>query len=169
MSRIGTIVLGGVAWGLAAAGALSLASLPGDFGHSLCGPWGCFPPLQALAAMHLFWAVALVPPVAWGLTGARPHQLQRAGLLLFLGALLGIVVVVGRDLPTWLAWAPPEFQSCWPGRALYTLVTLSDVPLVQVLLAGAICWSVGKRRQQRLDGGAAGRAAVEPAAVGPPA
>jgi hypothetical protein len=143
-ARIGKLVLGGIGWGLAAYAALSLASLPGDFGESWCGVWGCLPPVQALAAMHLFWVVVLCPLVGWGLTKGRPHQLRRAGMLLFFAALAGIVVVVGRDLVVWLAAVTPAFRAYWARRALYTVVTLSDVPLLQGLLAGAICWGVGK-------------------------
>jgi hypothetical protein len=33
-------VVGWLAWGGAAFGSLSLALVPGDFGESLCGPWG---------------------------------------------------------------------------------------------------------------------------------
>jgi hypothetical protein len=145
VARTWKIVLGGIGWGLAAFGALALASLPGDFGHSLCGPWGCFPPIQALAAMHLFWVVVLLPLMGWGLAKGQSHQLRRAGGLLFFGAVLAIVAVTGRDLLSWLPTVPPEFQVYWPRRVLYTLVTQSDVPLVQLLLAGAICWWVGNR------------------------
>jgi hypothetical protein len=146
VSGIGKIVLGGTIWGLAAYGALSLGSLPGEFGHSLCGPWGCLPPLQALASMHLLWALVLLPFVAWGLMKGKPHQLHLAGELLFFGALLGIIVVAGRDLLTWLPTVPSHVQTYWPRRALYTIVTLSDVPLVQGLIAGAICWQAGRRK-----------------------
>jgi hypothetical protein len=166
VARAWKLVLAGTGWGLAAYGALSLAGLEGDFGHSLCGPWGCLPPVQALAAMHLFWAVVLVPPVAWALTRGRPRHLRLAGMLLFFGALTGIVVVAARDLLAWLPDAPPEFQAYWARRALYTVVLFSDVPLIQGLLAGAICWGVGRRRGRRI---AAPAPAAEPAAAGPAA
>jgi hypothetical protein len=144
------LVLGLIGWGLAGYAVLSLGQLPGEFGHSLCGPWGCLPPLQALAAMHLFWALALLPLIVLALAKGQPHHLRLAGMLLSLGAGLGIAVVVGRDLLAWLPAVPPEFHGYWARRALYTLVTLSDVPLLQVLGAGAICWSVGHRRLRRM-------------------
>jgi hypothetical protein len=150
VSGIWKLVLGGVAWGLAAYGALSLSRIEGEFGHSLCGPWGCYPPLQALVAMHLLWVIGLLPFVGWGLMKARPHHLCLAGTLLFSAALLGIVVVAGRNVLAWLQTMPPDLQTYWPWRALYAVVTLSDVPLLQGLLAGAICWSVGKGRERRI-------------------
>jgi hypothetical protein len=33
-------VIGWLAWAAAALGGLSLAGVPGEFGESLCGPWG---------------------------------------------------------------------------------------------------------------------------------
>jgi hypothetical protein len=37
--KVGPII-GSLAWAGAAFGSLSLALVPGDFGESLCGPWG---------------------------------------------------------------------------------------------------------------------------------
>ena len=42
-------------------GSLSVANLPGDWGHGICGPWGCGPPMQALVACHFAWLVVLAP------------------------------------------------------------------------------------------------------------
>jgi hypothetical protein len=33
-------VIGWLAWGGAALGALQLSRIPGDIGEALCGPWG---------------------------------------------------------------------------------------------------------------------------------
>ena len=33
-------LVGWLAWGVVALGVLNLGLIPGDFGHSLCGPWG---------------------------------------------------------------------------------------------------------------------------------
>jgi len=163
------LVLGLIGWGLAGYAVLSLGQLPGEFGHSLCGPWGCLPPLQALAAMHLFWLLVLVPPVGWGLARAQPARLRLAGMLLFFGSLLGIAVVVGRDLLAWLRSVPHEFRAYWARRALYTLGTLSDVPLLQGLLAGAVCWGVGRRGRRTAALTPARAPAGEPVAPCPPA
>ena len=82
MSGTWKLVLGLIGWGLAGYAVLSLGQLPGEFGHSLCGPWGCLPPLQALAAMHLFWALALLPLIVLALAKGQPHHLRLAGMLL---------------------------------------------------------------------------------------
>ena len=44
---------------------LALERIPGDYAHAYCGAWGCLPPLQALAAMHGFWLMMMIPPTAW--------------------------------------------------------------------------------------------------------
>lgn len=33
-------VIGWLAWGVVALGIVHLGDIPGDFGESLCGPWG---------------------------------------------------------------------------------------------------------------------------------
>jgi hypothetical protein len=139
------VLVGSILWVVAAGGALFVADIPGEFGESLCGVWGCFPPVQALAAMHLFWFVALTP-VVWAIVRFRPQNLCWVGGLLIVLALGVGLVVLGRDLSVWLEWASEEYQALWPKRALYTLVTLSDVPLIQGLSAGLACVALGMSR-----------------------
>ncbi|MBI1914082.1 MAG: hypothetical protein HYS12_05005 [Planctomycetes bacterium] len=155
-------------WLLAAFAVLSLADLPGNFGQNLlCGEWGCGGPLmQVLAAMHLFWGLVLVPPVAWGTARLPPRRLRWTGALLLALGVVGIGLVVARDVLVWLPSVAPRYRDPYilPRRTFYSLATLSDVPLVQVALAGTVCWFLGKRREAR-----ACRAVVEgtPGPAGP--
>jgi hypothetical protein len=137
-------------WALAAWGALCLEALPGELAHDWCGPWGCLPRLQALAAMHLFWVVVLIPPIAWALNSGRSGFLVLLGGVLFLGSGLTTAVLAGRDVLVWLSSMPPQYQVYWGRRALYTIVMFSDVPLIQLMLAGAVCWTVGRRSRERV-------------------
>lgn len=146
MSRILCHLLWIGGWGLAAYGVLMFAFLPVDLGHGLCGPWGCAPPLQALAAMHAFWVVALVPPTAWALKLLSDRNLRLVGSAVLGMGLTGLGIVVARELLVWLPSVPAEVQRYFPQRLLFVLATLSDLPLIQVTLAGAVCWSVGGRR-----------------------
>src|SRR5262245_53022231 len=74
-------LLTAMGWLLAALVALSVAAIPCDVGESMCGVWGCLPPIQALAAMHLFWCVTF---------GAGIHAIRRwrPGLLRPVGVVL---------------------------------------------------------------------------------
>jgi len=136
------IVLGAVAWVCAAGVALALADVPGEFGGSLCGVWGCYPPLQAVAAMHLFWCVVFLP-VVWGLNRFAPGRLTPAGYAMTIAA-LAAAVVVRWDVSTWLDRSPAEYHAHWPKRAAQTLFTLTDVSLCQVFLAGLACLGLGR-------------------------
>ena len=61
-----------LAWLLSIVASVSIGLIPGNLiGESLCGVWGCFPPVQALASLHLLWLVALMPPV-WRWRGDDP-------------------------------------------------------------------------------------------------
>src|SRR5262249_47056408 len=139
---------------------------PYDAGESLCGVWGCFPPLPALAAMHLFWC-AVLGACVWAVRGWRPGLLRPVGVVLLLAAAATTAVVVGRDLDRWFHWAPDEYHPFWPRRVAYTLTTLTDVPLVQSLVAGAVCVALGRRRP--CSGGPARGAKGDSGATIPPA
>jgi hypothetical protein len=143
-----------LAWVLAWAGAVFglqfLATLPGDlgealFGHSLCGPWGCLPPLQALVAMHALWVLLLIPLVLWAVRYWPPVWLWAFGAALTGLGLLGLGVVTGWEVQQcWLKF--PDLRPYVVQRVLYVLATMTHVPLVQVTLAGLTCWLAGKRR-----------------------
>ena len=133
-----------VGWSLAAYGVLSCAFLPVDLGHGLCGPWGCAPPLQVLAAMHAFWILALLLPAPWVFSHLSPRRLRLVGKLTLALGLAGLAIVIARELSVWLPSVPPEIQRYFFQRLLFVLATLSDVPLVQLTLAGTACWMVGK-------------------------
>ena len=66
-------------YGVGAFGALQLGRL--ELGHSICGPWGCGPPTEALLAMHCFWLVSLLV-AAFALKQSFPiSELETGGLV----------------------------------------------------------------------------------------
>jgi hypothetical protein len=139
-----------LAWGGAAYGLTVLGTLPGDLGHalfgeSLCGPWGCLPPLQALVAWHLLVVLAFIPLVLWAVRCWPPVRLWAFGAALTALGVLGLAIVAGREvLRCWLTF--PDLRPYTAQRILCVLATLIYVPLVQVTLAGLTGWLVGKRR-----------------------
>ena len=62
-------------WGVSLLGVLQIQHLPLDAGHSVCGPWGCGPPLPPLIAYHGFWIVLLSLPTVLGCRGLAPSAL----------------------------------------------------------------------------------------------
>lgn len=153
-------LLGLTIWAVCLAGALSVANLPWDLGHAICGPWGCGPPVQALVACHLAWFVALVPPAVLLVRWRRPSgtMLRRVGLLLvaLAGAVLMAIVIYER-----LVWWPEasELQQAyfWQ-RYGFAIATAVDVPVVQVLVVGLGFWLGGgiRLRLGRLRSGGNG-------------
>lgn len=134
-----------VGWLAAAVGSLLVAALPLDSEESVCGIWGCFPPLQALAALHLLWCVAIGAMVC-SIRKWRPVLLLPGGFFLFLVVVVTAAVVIGKDLHDWYDKVPSKYRVFWPKRIDYTLATLTDVPLVQSLLAALVCIYLGRRR-----------------------
>ncbi|RUL87955.1 hypothetical protein [Tautonia sociabilis] len=150
MSRTTRLGVGVLAWGGLAYGVLSLRHLPGDYTHPFCGPWGCLPPLQALAAVHGFWALALAPPVIWTARTLPPGRLRGLGTSLVAFGALALGILVGRELLTLPPGAATELRQYLPQRAVFAVAMLTDVPLVQIVVAGAICRGVGRRRGGRI-------------------
>ena len=143
------LVLGLVVWAAAAYGVLMLHQLPGDLTHDLCGPWGCFPPVQALLAMHALWVLLLAPPVVWAAWRLPARRLRFAGKLLLALSLAVLLGVVGHEYTQWYQHTPEEFRKYFPHRVGYAVATLSDVPAVQGVIAGAALLVIGRRK----DGG----------------
>jgi hypothetical protein len=131
-------------WLTAAVAALAVAAVPLDPGEALCGVWGCFPPLPALAAMHLFWCAAFGAGVH-AAAGLRRGLLRPLGVALVFGAAVAGALVIGRDLTRWLEFAD-EHRHYWPRRVGYTLAVNTDLPLIQALAAGVACLVLAARR-----------------------
>jgi hypothetical protein len=132
-------------WAGAAFGALALERIPGHYENELCGPWGCMPPLQALAAMHGFWLVLLLPPTAWMIARASPVWLWSVGTFALWIGIFGLVAVTGRGLTTWLETTGGIHRYAGQ-RLLYVAVTSTDLPFGQLAVAGVVLWLVGRRR-----------------------
>lgn len=95
LSRVG-VCLGLLCWAASVGGAASIASIPGDWGHGLCGPWGCAPPLQALVSCHLIWCLVLFPlavVVAGQLSQRWLRWLGRGMIVAGLGGVLTLVMI----------------------------------------------------------------------------
>jgi hypothetical protein len=85
--------------------------------------------------MHLFWAVVIVG-IVWVIRKNRPELLPPIGIVLILVASLATSIVVARDLNRWFESVPEVYRYLWPRRVVYCIATLTDVPLIQSLLAG---------------------------------
>lgn len=129
-----------VVWGTALWASLLIRHAPGDWGHFLCGPWGCGPPLQALAACHLAWLLILLAPTV---AVARSRRLSRraksrlgAVLCLLSVAIIGAVVVHAHM--TALPWGSAMQSGYLWQRSAFALATAVDIPAFQLLACGML-------------------------------
>lgn len=135
-----------VLWGPAMFAMLKIADIPGELHHSLCGVWGCLPPLQALVAVHLFWLMFLAPAAALANLWLSPKAARWLGILAIGGSFALTAVVVVSDLNVWMGRVPTDLHVYAGRRALFALATHKDLPLVQLAAAGSLCWLLGWRR-----------------------
>jgi hypothetical protein len=106
------------------------------------------PPLQALAALHGFWLMLFVPPVAWLCSRLPPRRLRETGLFAFWLGTAGLAAVALSGLLSWHASADEIRAYVWQ-RMLYVIVTKTDVPSGQLALVGGSLWFAGRRRARR--------------------
>jgi len=134
------LALGISVWAAALLGALSIANIKADWGHGVCGVWGCGPPLQSLVACHLAWLVVMAPPAVMLMRSPRiPAWFRRRiGGLLLLVATIGLVaIVVGQRIQWWPSASDWQRSFFWQ-RCGFVLVTAIDLPLLQSLGLGSM-------------------------------
>jgi len=141
MYRIAILVTGLTIWGLALFGVLQIGLLAGAGGHahgavSICGPWGCGPPVSALVAMHGFWTLLAMPPLGLISQTWQRRHVHQLGRILWISA---AVVIAGVVLWQTFIWWPTANRLQRPyivHRCLFSLVMLVDLPVLPALLGG---------------------------------
>jgi hypothetical protein len=106
------------------------------------------PPLQALVALHGLWALAFLPFAAWAVRKGPPLRLGVVGYALSAVGLVALAILIGRELLTWYQAVLPAQQKYIAQRILYVLGTNTDLPVVQVFLAGIALWFAAWRRKR---------------------
>jgi uncharacterized protein YjeT (DUF2065 family) len=109
------------------------------------------PPLQALAALHGFWAMVALAAFVQAFHRLRPNQLRHLGLVSTVVGAVALLVFISYDLFHWLGPAPDQLRRYIPQRLLFFLGTYTDVPLVQLTAAGMICWIAGIKKCNTKD------------------
>lgn len=134
------------AWGGALLVVLQLQELPYDFGHGICGPWGCGPPVSALLACHAFWLVNLAAVLWITHHWCEFHwQRQVAGAALTV-ATIGLLSVAAHQAIFWWPAATQWSRPYVAQRYLFSIAMLVDVPLVQLALFGLAGLRLSHRR-----------------------
>jgi hypothetical protein len=106
------------------------------------------PPLQALVALHGLWALALFAVVLWAVWKWPTVCLVLVGCAVATLGAAGLAVVIGTELLTWYPAVPPSQQQYIGQRILYALGTNTDLPAVQLSLAGIALWLAARRRKR---------------------
>ena len=123
-------------WLLGLWGSLRIHELDLHLGHSICGPWGCGPPVEALLGYHAFWLVLIVPvAIALGAYFSQPSR-RKLGLAFLAVGLVTIAFVAGGD--TFRYWKSSGSAQYLTQRFFFAMVTKIDVPMLQVFTVGAL-------------------------------
>lgn len=129
-----------IIWGGLLLAALSMHDMQILNQHSICGPWGCGPPTNALLAIHAGWVVVLWPPLfylQWRLLLPR----RAVKILSTTLIAVGLSGLVGIAIWQWTVWLPNSSEWAQPyvwERCGFAIATASDWPLLQLLMAGGL-------------------------------
>jgi len=137
------------AWGISLFGVLQIQILENRWGHSICGAWGCGPPLAALVAYHGFWFLLILPLAVLLSYQLHPANSRRVGLVVFAIATAAIALVVVVDAINF--WQYPTGRNYLVQRCLFRLATYVEFPLIQLALAGLVLWLYGARKVCQSD------------------
>jgi hypothetical protein len=139
-------------WAVLLFAVLQVGRIAGDHSHSythgtglsICGSWGCGPPVEALIGWHAFWIVFLALPLAVAIRTWSLPLLRSFGLTVLV---LGLLMVLGICAWETLTWNGDRAYLLH--HYLFAVVTQVDVPAIPITLAGAglTCgWLIRSRR-----------------------
>jgi hypothetical protein len=131
------LCLGLAGWSAMLLASLSVARIPGDWGHGICGTWGCGPPIQALVACHLAWLAALTPPLVFVRHWSRRAQCKM-GLLLAALSISAVIALISYQRIVWWPEVSDWQRFFFWQRCGFCLVTAVDVPILQLLATGVL-------------------------------
>ncbi len=126
---------------------LRVTEIPGNWGHWICGPWGCGPRLQALVACHGFWLVLLFPAAIIFSAALPSRHVRLIGTLvagLGTAAILLVAVIQG------CTWLPVTLHPYYFGqRVLFSVATMVELPMVQFVFIGLLLRYLAKSHDRR--------------------
>src|SRR5690606_36928829 len=137
-------IAGWASWGLALWGVLKLRDVPLLAHHGVCGPWGCGPPVQTLIACHLGWLVELSPVAVLVPMHLSTVSRRVAGWTLIAVGLVRLAALSVYEALTWLPHAPPFMRSYYGHRCLFSVATMTDAPIVQLIILGVVFLIAGQ-------------------------
>ncbi|APZ96489.1 hypothetical protein [Fuerstiella marisgermanici] len=140
MNRILEFSVMPIIWGGIVLSALSMHDMRGFGQHSVCGPWGCGPPTNALLAIHIGWAAAIWPALfylPWRLSFTR-NTVKTIVLSLTVSGLIGLLTITAWQWIVWLPNASEWARSYIWHRCGFAILTAADWPFLQLLGGGIL-------------------------------
>ena len=127
-----------LAWAIVLRMSLSIVNWPGDWGHGICGPWGCGPKMQTLVGCHVSWLILLIPITLITSKQLAPKSRSICGILTIVVALAGILGIAVYEYSTWRVTASEGLRGYFWHRVGFSVVNLVDLPLLELLILGLV-------------------------------
>jgi hypothetical protein len=92
--------------------------------------------VSALISWHGFWLLLVAPIVGLTVRGCSTKWLRRVGLAVTSVGLLALVAIAVWQAVTWLPQVTEGQPTYFVQRYLFKVITLVDVPVIPITLAG---------------------------------
>lgn len=131
-------------WVLGIWGSLQLHTVDLHLGHSICGPWGCGPPLEALLGYHTFWTLLLAPAVMAAVWFAPANMLKRVGWMTWVTGMLLTLAIAGNE--SYRLWVSSQQATYLGHKFFFAIATKVDFPMLQIVVAGLCLLIAGRSK-----------------------
>ena len=121
-------------------------------GHSICGVWGCGPPLSSLLVWHAFVGMVAIPAAV--VTAVKfPAEARRWGTSALAVTLATAAVFVFINTANWWQGASAFARGFVLQRSLFSLVAFTDAPIIPCGAAVGVYWWLGRRGVSHISRG----------------
>lgn len=114
--------------------------------HSICGVWGCGPPITSLLAWHGFVAAAIVPSAVIA-AKRSPITARRWGRVVLAATLAGAAGFLLMNTVQWYQSTSEFARGFLLQRVLFATVSFTDAPVVPAILAATGYWWLGRKSE----------------------
>jgi hypothetical protein len=121
-------------------------------GHSICGPWGCGPPVSSRLVWNGFITLLLVPPTIVAAKN-RPDVAGDWAVTVVIVVGLTAAVFVSTNRAMWWNSANDTARGYVVQRALFSLVAFTDTPIVPLTLVAGTYWRMSRHHRQIKESG----------------
>ncbi len=115
--------------------------------NSICGVWGCGPPINSILVWQGFIALAIVPTAVIA-AKKFPITARRWGRVVLAVTLAGAAIFLLVNTVQWYQSTSAFAREFLVRRVLFAMVSFTDAPVIPAVLAATVYWWLSRSQMQ---------------------